>query len=277
MCYSVVIEQDISTLERILKAKAIAKAYEKFSQMVEAEPGKYKSLTHKRIFPFYFASVMYQNKDGERVLEPMRYQVFPESFESDPTHLTLYNARLDHLDSAVWQKMFMHNHGLVIIRSFYEWVSVSDLLANESNGVTLDAVEQELSRRLQTKKEKAAAENKPFKLSATEKLPINERKITIRFDPLIGETSNEPILALPVLFCSKKLSNQYELKSFAILTTEPPKVVSATGHDRCPVVFPGRNTAQKFLEPWATDASTMSAFLHSLPSPNLKVNLDTDL
>lgn len=67
-------------------------------------------------------------ENGERVVKPMRYLLrpshMPESFDKD--YPGCYNARRDNL-SGFWKNQFGTKHGLIIVTSFFENVTLHDL------------------------------------------------------------------------------------------------------------------------------------------------------
>lgn len=76
-----------------------------------------------RIFPGWYAPVMI-SEGGRRVVKPMRYQCRPEGKPTfyDTKYPGTYNARRDNLEG-FWKGQFGHNHGIMIVRAFYENVA----------------------------------------------------------------------------------------------------------------------------------------------------------
>ena len=79
-----------------------------------------------RIFPGSYSSVLLQI-GGERVLLPMRYQCRPAGKPAsyDKRYPGTYNARRDNLEG-FWKGQFGHNHGLMLVDTFYEFVEGPD-------------------------------------------------------------------------------------------------------------------------------------------------------
>lgn len=273
MCYSIKVQQQLDSLWRKLGAMLVEESYQRYAQLTKADPKKYKSLeNNSRIYPYYFASVMYRNYEGETKVEPMRYQAWPPSYKEDPHHLTLYNARLDNLRSNVWQDLFMVHHGVLVASNFYEWVLVRDLLAQTENGISKEEIEEELIRKLEVRKEKALESGKKFKVTPTEKLPFLERKITVAF----SRSDEEKNLFLPVIFAEKQNHDGTLFKSFAVITTDPPPIVLSAGHDRCPISFNSEEAMNKYLEPWKSNSKEIEDLLHNQKPPALQFALDKD-
>ncbi len=83
-----------------------------------------------RVFSNYFANVVV-GEMGKRELQPMRYRVRPQnSKEEIPTKFNVFNARVDSLENRqTWVPLFMRNHGIIPMISFYEWVKGPEKLA----------------------------------------------------------------------------------------------------------------------------------------------------
>jgi putative SOS response-associated peptidase YedK len=79
-----------------------------------------------RIWPHYFAPLIV-SENGERVIKPMRYLLRPMGFgeDFDKEFSGAYNARRDNL-SKFWRKQYLRNHGILIISSFFENVTLHD-------------------------------------------------------------------------------------------------------------------------------------------------------
>jgi putative SOS response-associated peptidase YedK len=98
-----------------------------------------------------------------------------------------------------WQRLFMHRHAALLVKSFYEWVPDP----------------QEAGKSAQ-----------------------------VEFFPLEGKPLWVP--ALWDEWCAP--NGEYRIRSFAILTREPPAEIQAVGHDRCPV-FPRHDLLKTWLHP----------------------------
>lgn len=196
MCFSVMIEQDLSKLQKLYQAEINEQAFEYFYERTQSHPDTYKLPQEEgRVYAKSWAPIITFTR-GRREIRPMRYQLLP-SFCPEPKYTRInpktgrdveikstYNARLDSLQKAkAWQKPFMKFHGIVPVTSFYEWVD----------------------------KEGVAAQIE-FK------------------DP------KQPHLNIPCLYDNWYSSDRsLILQTFAIITTDPTPEVLAFGHDRCPV------------------------------------------
>lgn len=94
--------------------------------MHDLDPKKYKSLAdHPRIYPGYWAPILV-SPDAEHIIgQPMRYRLRPANSSNEvPAKYNMFNARKDGLKSRqIWRTLYGSKHGLVSLRSFYEWVS----------------------------------------------------------------------------------------------------------------------------------------------------------
>ncbi len=61
---------------------------------------------------------------GKNVIRLFRYQLRPRWAVSEPDRkINMFNARLDALaERKSWEPLFMHRHGAIILKGFYEWV-----------------------------------------------------------------------------------------------------------------------------------------------------------
>ncbi|MES2404584.1 MAG: SOS response-associated peptidase family protein [Pseudomonadota bacterium] len=104
--------------QRIATAK-IAAAKRNLDDLRRKEPLPRDS----RIYPGQYAPVMIA-KDSKRLLVPMRYQCrlpgWNETMERK--YPGTYNARRDRLEHT-WDKLFGHQHGIMVVTRFYENVS----------------------------------------------------------------------------------------------------------------------------------------------------------
>ncbi len=241
MCYSAMVRQDLKYLEDKFGVSIVRESFEQYELLSAHDPKTYRPLqANPRIFPLYFAPIIYY-RDGQLVVEPMRYQAWPQEHKEDPKKLSLYNARLDNLKSRFWSSMFGHHHGFAVITAFYEWVEVRDLV--QAGRVKLREVEFQFMNQLREKAEKASSAGKKFAPSATDKKPALQRKTIIEFKP----TTLVDML-VPVIFAVRKTQDGKEFKSFAIITTDPPEEVRRAGHDRCPVNLP-LDAIRRFVTP----------------------------
>lgn len=209
-----------------------------------------------RIFPNVFAPIVIRDKTGTSQIVPMRYQIWPRTFEKDPQYLSLFNARYDNLTKpqGLWHHLFGKQHGLIVIEKFYEWVQVSDLI--KAGVVSLSEIKDEFHKQEIKRKKESLAKGKPYKPTKTMLLDPMNRKIEIAFTP-----QRKKKIIVPVIYDEHKLPNGYVLKSFAILTDEPTPEVAAAGHDRSPI-FLSNDATQVWLEPWKFGANDLLDLLH---------------
>jgi putative SOS response-associated peptidase YedK len=108
--------------EKRIASNKIAWHLEKLAELRRTTPEPSDS----RIFPFWIAPVIVM-EGGEYLIKPMRYHCRandkPASY--DRRYPGLYNARRDNLDS-YWKNLFGKRHGILLITSFYENVSLHD-------------------------------------------------------------------------------------------------------------------------------------------------------
>ena len=128
MCYSILIEQDLKDLELTFDAIVDHQAFERYGSMNKRDSKKFKSIAaNPRIYPNYFAPII-TLKQGQRIITPMRYRIRPAGSNQEvPTKYNMFNARVDSLLSRQsWKTLIMRNHGIVGLKSFYEWVVGDD-------------------------------------------------------------------------------------------------------------------------------------------------------
>lgn len=124
MCYSVMVENDLKLLEQEFSASIDSEAFEHYYSTVESD-SKIKDLRkHPRIYPNYWAPVIRIDAQGRRKIVPMRYRVRPKGSSKEiPSKYNVFNARMDSLENRqTWKNLFMKQHGLLIMKSFFEWV-----------------------------------------------------------------------------------------------------------------------------------------------------------
>ena len=125
MCYSVMVQQDIRSLETLFGAVPVRRDFDSYQDLVSSNPKKFKDLKeHPRIYPNYWAPIVTQSSAGERLISPMRYRVRPAWSEKEvPTKYNLFNARLDSLETRkTWSGLYRKRHGVLVMVSFFEWV-----------------------------------------------------------------------------------------------------------------------------------------------------------
>jgi putative SOS response-associated peptidase YedK len=200
-----------------------------------------------RIFPGSYAAITMWH-DDRYYGDYMHYGT--KSKEQVKSRLTTYNARMDNIASPFWSRAYLQGHGWLRVRSFFEWVLVKDLI--HADKVSLAEVEQLMEKNLNQKKEKAQKLGKVFKLSATDKKPLLERSVMIRFYAPKKSCFYVPVIVEPMP--AKAEIKDLPLKGFAIVTTDPPEEVEQAGHDRCPVVL----DSEKIIE-WSKVRSHQDA------------------
>jgi len=235
MCYSALVERNLSYLQRTFGAHPVREQIELFDKASAADPKTFPPL-QDRIFPGNFAPVIYQSQSDRRI-ELMRYGTFlPESMRAK--RYTNYNARLDNINSPFWQDAYLRGHGMLVVNGFFEWVQVADLLS--AGEVSVAEVEKYFAAQTAKRRAKLESAGKPFRESAAEKKDLKERKIVIQFTP-----NNDSAMLVPVIFNRSAEGETKNFGGFAIVTGDPPEDVLAAGHDRCPLVL-GDNS----LDPW---------------------------
>lgn len=152
-----------------------------------------------RIFPKHYISVVVLNKNREKVVVPMRYQMRPsnkdEAFDSE--FEGCYNARFDSIDRVEWWRDALgKRHGIILVKKFYENVPTEKYLKNF-----------DLDKDSQSKK-----------------------NIVLCFEP-----ENTEDMYIPVLWDVWRKKGEATLYSCALITDEPAPEIARAGHDRTPV------------------------------------------
>lgn len=266
MCYSAIIKRDLKDLEADLDAAPLLARFDSYDSASKRDPKKFPAL-EERIFPGHYAPVTHGDS-GPRQIEPMRYGAYPPTGLPHAQKYTAFNARRDNLTSPFWREAFQQHHGIVILRRFYEWVAVADLLA--AGVISLDAVKKEFARQAAERREKIAASGKPYKPTPTERKDPRDRQIIIEFRPEDGQD-----LLVPAIFSTNPegRADAVDRFGFAIITDDPPLEISAAGHDRCPVILTA-NALDDWLNPSEKSAKELTevlmsrrraVFAHALP------------
>lgn len=265
MCFSALIRAKLEELEQESGAKAVTTLWARLYESGRTDPGKIKFVagSEGRLFPGVLAPVIWQNQ-GRLLIEPMKYSAWA------PTHLksrnlTSYNARRDNLTSPFWASAFCKGHGMIIMKAFYEWVEVRDLL--KAGVVRLKDIESEFERQTELRHEKIKAAGKPYKKTKTETKHPLERKIVIEFRP-----DQDAGMLVPVVFNTDP-DGKRPYKGFAIITDDPPDEVAAAGHDRCPIIL-NKTSIQKWLHPEAISEQHLLEILKQGVLPELHHSLD---
>jgi len=131
----------LADAQRVLKAKPTKKAQEDqriAAQKIDWALGKLNDLRRtepkdkdSRIFPGWYAPVMIRESGG-KVIKPMRYQcrLAGKPAFYDTKYPGTYNARRDNLEG-FWKNQFGHSHGIMVVNSFYENVSLHKVQGRE--------------------------------------------------------------------------------------------------------------------------------------------------
>ncbi|MCX6124413.1 MAG: SOS response-associated peptidase family protein [Proteobacteria bacterium] len=176
-------------------------------------------------------------RNGQRVIELMRYGAYPPAHIQDPKRYTTYNARRDNLTSRFWSDAFQLHHGFIVLTGFFEWVLVEELL--KAGAVHLQDVVSEFDRLSHGRRDQLQNQGKKWRPTPSELMEPAKRRIVIQFHP-----EDQEDLVVPVIFSKSKLSDGQVVAGFAIVTDTPPPEVLQAGHDRCPVVLrPGIESA----------------------------------
>lgn len=193
----------LADAQRVLKAKPTKKAQEDqriATQKIDWALGKLNDLRRtepkdkdSRIFPGWYAPVMIR-EGGDKVLKPMRYQcrLAGKPAFYDTKYPGTYNARRDNLEG-FWKNQFGHAHGIMVVNSFYENVSLHKMQHRD--------------------------------LAPGEK----EQNVVLQFKP----SPRHEMLVACLWSHWKGKDGEPDLLSFAAITDEPPAEVAAAGHDRC--------------------------------------------
>ena len=250
------IDNDLASLGWRFDALVDEASFAKLARSREGSPQDFKVAQDddQRIFPGYFTPIIYQGKD-DRVIQPMRYSAYPPSYLSPAQSkgLSTFNARRDSLSKRFWSEAVACNHGLMVIRSFYEWVRVEDLL--KAGSVTLDDVishfEGEKAERRQRwlDKGKDLARLKPTK---TELMDPVDRNIIITFEaPAMAS------MVVPVIF---SFDEKTGYGGCALITDEPTPEIRSAGHDRMPILLP-EDKINRWLSAMGEDLDTIDEIL----------------
>jgi putative SOS response-associated peptidase YedK len=246
MCYSAMVEQDIKSLERAFGAVTDGESMRTYEQLKISQKEHVPPLS-ARIYPGYFAPiVIYGFQNRQPLVQLMRYSIDPPDFAQGNTRYTTYNARRDNLSSAFWSGSFHRNHGIAVLKGFYEWVAVKDLV--RAGVVSIDQVRHEFERQRDERRNRLKALGKPFKPTKAELTSPMFRKIVIEFRP---EQSSE--LLVPIIYSTIERPGDFKRRGFAIVTDSPPPEVMGAGHDRCPVFLD-----KEAAELWCTGSRTLA-------------------
>lgn len=226
MCFSAMIKRDMKAQGLDIESHWIREDIRLFQERSKRDAKLFPEM-RSRIFQGSYAPVYRLDAKGELGVSPMRYGVYQPSFISDPRIAKAFNARRDNLQAPYWSEAFQSHHGFVLLDSFFEWVSVEDLL--RAGAVQLADIREQFSKEANERKLRILASGKKYAPTPTEKKDPLERKIIIQFRP---EDNIE--LYVPVVFTEKILADGFVDRGFAIVTDDPQHEVLAAGHDRSP-------------------------------------------
>lgn len=245
MCYSALVEQDIKILELRFGASIVRQSWDLYESHRLSGGDRFPRLL-ERIYPGHSAPVLAFEGDT-LVARLMRYSAKPPQFVAQDKRFSTFNARRDNLQSPFWSECFRRNHGFILLRGFFEWVAVRDLL--RAGKVSLDQVKAEFERQRNARAEKLAQEDRPYRPTKAELTDALFRKTVIEFRP-----EGLPDLLVPVIFSKTALPHGETDFGFAIITDEPPPEVRRAGHDRCPVFLDRAS-----VEIWSKGARALAA------------------
>lgn len=251
MCYSAMVERDLEELER------------SFSAVLD--PNSLRSLKiadtatlPSRIYPHDVSLVIVKSSkedEAKRTILPMRYSIY-NSDNADEGAPTPYNARRDHLSSPFWSAAFGVHHGIVILKSFFEWVKVEHLV--KSGLVSLNDIKdirEQFLQESERRKKRLKEQGKKYTPTKTELQDPLKRNVIVQFKP-----TKESRLVVPVVYTETKQKDESLKYGFAIITDDPPAEVEKTGHNRCPVVIK-RENIDDWLNPKSRHASELDDLL----------------
>lgn len=226
MCFSAMVMRDLKSLETKFGARWAGEDLELFEKRSRENPKLFPEM-RDRIFQGSYAPILHRDKSGDIVISPMRYGVYEPRFIKNPKLAKAFNARRDNLTAPYWSEAYQKHHGFVLLKSFYEWVEVADLV--KAGIVKISEIKAQFEKESAERKKRILEAGKKYAETATEKKDPRFRKIIIQFQP--QDSSN---LFVPVLFTERKLEDGLIDRGFAIVTDDPQHEVLAAGHDRSP-------------------------------------------
>jgi putative SOS response-associated peptidase YedK len=118
MCYSAMVKRDLQVFKKIFGPFWVRESeISEYETLHALNPKKYPAL-RERIFVGSFAPVLFSYKSRFH----LRYMRFGAYETND---ISTYNARCENLESKYWQPLLRENRGIVLLTSFFEWVSHS--------------------------------------------------------------------------------------------------------------------------------------------------------
>ena len=128
MCFLIKGVKKLKEIEDKFEARPIINRFKEFESLSKKYPEEFKKILDSgHIYPNYFAPVITRECE-DFFISPMRYRLRPHgSKEEIPSHYNVFNARLDSLlKRKSWRPLIGKNHGIVILKRFYEWVEGSE-------------------------------------------------------------------------------------------------------------------------------------------------------
>ncbi len=213
------------SLKKIEKLTADLARHEGILDLKSTEP----TPEDDRVFPRSFASMVCTDRQGQRVVIPVRYLLRPHDKDEnfDLKFHGCYNARRDALYNVPWWRNLLgRRHGVIAVWTFFEYVARADYP--------------------DLKDKTAGPEN-----------------LEIEFQP----ESNE-LLYVPTLWDSWKDKDGQTMYSAALITDTPLPDVARTGHDRTPI-FLTKKAAEEWLALKSDDPARVNAVLDQKSFPKL--------
>ncbi len=236
MCYSAMVEQDVQRLAKRFGAEAVVADWNAFEalransadHLTPSKATPTPPLTD-RIYPGYFAPILTMT-DNKPTLRLMRYSVEPPEWIATSKNYTSFNARRDNLRSAFWSESFQKHHGILVLKGFFEWVAVKDVI--QAGRISLEEVKAQFEHQKLARKQRLKELKKPYSPTKAELTSPLLRKVVIQFSAL-----GEQELLVPVIYSLRTPPGGHTRMGFAMVTDDPPPEVAAAGHDRCPVIL----------------------------------------
>lgn len=128
MCFLIQGVRNLKEIEERFEARPIINRFHEFEALSKKYPENFKKILDSgHIYPNYFSPVI-TGGHNNLLISPMRYRLRPHgSREEIPSQYNVFNARLDSLlKRKSWRPLIGKNHGIVIIKRFYEWVENSE-------------------------------------------------------------------------------------------------------------------------------------------------------
>lgn len=235
MCYSAMVHSELDYLGASFNARIDEPEWQVYAALAKQDPKLFPALAD-RIYPGHYAPIILQDESLKNRVALARYGVFPKASIKNPKAYSTFNARRDNLMSPFWDHAFRKQHGVVVLKSFFEWVSVRDLLS--AGVVKLQDVEAEFAKQARARQAKILAQGKKYQKTATERLAAEERQIIIEFRAEANQPLFVPVIYAPTTKVAGLPGDKtFTNGGFAIITDEPTDDIRAAGHDRCPIIL----------------------------------------